>query len=466
MSTQTRSIPAHSDAATLDSPEMRPTITQALGAQAVVDDAGPAVQMVAVSPSNDDSTSSPLSTRDFWRYLIGFFVFNTLIYAGFTMVTGVLMPQKLKDLGIVDYSSALGTINAVGAVLSMFINVFLGALSDRTRSRFGKRTPWIVVGALLTGLGFFIISLPATWIGVGIAYCTSLIGLNMMVAPITAVLSDRIPEERRATISAAFGGGAVVGQSIGNMVAAAFLTTVLLGFGVAAVLLILSGILAVLAFPREQSSKNLKHERESLVQVIVRSFTPPIAGASDFWKAFICRTGLIIAYQMVTSYQLYILEDYIGASKATTAAAISLMSIITMIVSLIASATSGPITDFIGRRKPSICLAGVLYAIGIAMPWIMPSELGMYLFAGLAGFGYGMYMAVDQAINVDVLPNKKSAGKDLGFLNIATCAGQALGASFTSLIVVQLGGYFWVFPTAIVMTVISVISALSIRRMR
>lgn len=46
MSTQTRSIPAHSDAATLDSPEMRPTITQALGAQAVVDDAGPAVQLL------------------------------------------------------------------------------------------------------------------------------------------------------------------------------------------------------------------------------------------------------------------------------------------------------------------------------------------------------------------------------------------------------------------------------------
>lgn len=120
-----------------------------------------------------------LSTSAFWRFMIGFFVFNTLIYAGFTMVTGILMPQKLKDLGIADYSSALGTISAVGAVLSMFINVFLGALSDRTRTRFGKRSPWIVVGALLTGLGFFIISLPATWVGVGIAYCVKSSGLPL-----------------------------------------------------------------------------------------------------------------------------------------------------------------------------------------------------------------------------------------------------------------------------------------------
>ena len=407
-----------------------------------------------------------LSTSAFWRFMIGFFVFNTLIYAGFTMVTGILMHQKLKDLGIADYSSALGTISMVGAVLSMFINVFLGALSDRTRTRFGKRSPWIVVGALLTGLGFFIISLPATWVGIGIAYCVSLIGLNMMVAPITAVLSDRIPETRRATISAAFGGGAVVGQAVGNLVAAAFIMHVLLGFGVASVLLILSGILAVTVFPREGSNRDDPREQGSLWQVLRWSFTPPIRGAGDFWKAFVCRTGLIIAYQMVTSFQLYILQDYIGESRHTSATAISVMSIITMIVSLVATFSSGPVTDKIGRRKPSIFIAGVLYAVGIAMPWLMPSRMGMFLFAGISGFGYGMYMAVDQAINVDVLPDEKTAGKDLGFLNIATCAGQAIGSSVTSIVVAVTGGYFWVFPVAILMTVVSVVSALSIRRIR
>ncbi|RDX26361.1 transporter, partial [Bifidobacterium breve] len=44
----------------------------------------------------------------------------------------------------------------------------------------------------------------------------------------------------------------------------------------------------------------------------------------------------------------------------------------------------------------------------------------MYLYAGIAGFGYGVYSAIDQALNVDVLPNKEEAGKDLGILNLAT----------------------------------------------
>ena len=56
--------------------------------------------------------------------------------------------------------------------------------------------------------------------------------------------------------------------------------------------------------------------------------------------------------------------------------------------------------------------------------------------------------------------------KDLGFINIATCAGQAIGSVFTSLIVMVSGGYTWVFPVAIAMTVVSALSAVMIRRVR
>lgn len=84
----------------------------------------------------------------------------------------------------------------------------------------------------------------------------------------------------------------------------------------------------------------------------------------------------------------------------------------------------------------------------------------------VAGFGYGMYLSVDQALNVDVLPNKETAGKDLGFMNIATCAGQAIGVAITSGIYATLGSYNYVFPTAIVMTVIAAIAVMGIKRVK
>ncbi len=90
----------------------------------------------------------------------------------------------------------------------------------------------------------------------------------------------------------------------------------------------------------------------------------------------------------------------------------------------------------------------------------------MFLFGGIASFGYGMYLSVDQALNVDVLPSKETAGKDLGFMNIATCAGQAIGVVITSTLVSVLGSYTAVFPVAIAMTAVAAISVLGIKRVR
>ena len=73
----------------------------------------------------------------------------------------------------------------------------------------------------------------------------------------------------------------------------------------------------------------------------------------------------------------------------------------------------GRISDKIGARKPIIAVATLLIAVGIAAPWILKSVMGMYGFALLAGLGYGIYSSVDQALNVDVLPSKEEAGKDL-----------------------------------------------------
>lgn len=119
-------------------------------------------------------------------------------------------------------------------------------------------------------------------------------------------------------------------------------------------------------------------------------------------------------------------------TKTEAAGTIATMSIITMVVSLTASLISGPISDKMHTRKVPVIIASLLFAIGTAMPWIMPSVTGMYLYAGIAGFGYGVYSAIDQALNVDVLPNKEEAGKDLGIPNLATTLGQAVGPTITS----------------------------------
>ena len=69
-------------------------------------------------------------------------------------------------------------------------------------------------------------------------------------------------------------------------------------------------------------------------------------------------------------------QDYIFAgqsnAKDSANALIAVMGVITLVVSLIAALTAGPITDKIGRRKLPVALASCLFAVGILMPLLMP----------------------------------------------------------------------------------------------
>lgn len=416
----------------------------------------------SVEPINNEPDINKMSKGNRIRFSLSFFVFALLWMGGLGIVSAVLLPQHLKDLVGPNASTAIfGVLNAATAIASLVSNLLFGNLSDRTRSVFGRRTPWVVGGGLVGGLSLFLIGVLSNAWAIGIMYCICMFGLNMMIAPVIATLSDRVPDDMRATMSAFMSAGTTVGTSMGTLIGARFITIQLPGFIIAGVLMGIAGICTVIVWPTEKSSKDMPPVKGGFGELIA-SFRPPIKGARDFWLAFVGRTLLIFSYYMILNYQLYILESFIGQSKTSAAATISVMSVITMVVGLGCSIASGAISDFIGRRKLPVIVASVLLIIGYLLPWIMKSPSSMMLFAGFAGLGYAVYGAVDQALNVDVLPSKEEAGKDLGILNIATTLGQMAGPIVTSILVVS-GGYNLVFPTAIAFAFIACIFIQMIR---
>ena len=111
-------------------------------------------------------------------------------------------------------------------------------------------------------------------------------------------------------------------------------------------------------------------------------------------------------------------------------------------------------------------VSSTIIAIGIAVPWVLKSQFSMFVYAALMGLGYGIYMVVDQALNVDVLPNPNEAGKALGILNLANTLGQAIAPIVVSSIVVATGGYFLVFPIAIAAVTIGAVVILFIKKVK
>ncbi|MES1212683.1 MAG: MFS transporter, partial [Leifsonia sp.] len=171
-------------------------------------------------------------------------------------------------------------------------------------------------------------------------------------------------------------------------------------------------------------------------------------------------------YFMVTGFQLYILQDYIGL-KGDTVTMVPVLSLISLVGIIITTLIGGPVSDRIGRRKIVVIVAGAVMAISLVFPLIIPSITGMMLFAFVSGLGFGAYQAVDTALMSEVLPSKNDFAKDLGVLNIAATLPQTLAPGLAGLIVFIAGNsYTPLFPIGIVLALLGAFAVMPIKSVR
>ena len=95
--------------------------------------------------------------RSKWLLLGSLTAVFLLLLALYCGVLSVLLPNQIEALDHANKARDLAIVFAVTSVFSTLTTPIAGALSDRTRSRWGRRTPWIVCGALVGALCLFIV---------------------------------------------------------------------------------------------------------------------------------------------------------------------------------------------------------------------------------------------------------------------------------------------------------------------
>ncbi|WP_345507633.1 MFS transporter [Terrabacter aeriphilus] len=134
------------------------------------------------------------------------------------------------------------------------------------------------------------------------------------------------------------------------------------------------------------------------------------------------------------TYQAYYLIDEAGVLEGEVAHEVYLGTLAQSVVLVIASPVTGRWSDRPQRRKVFVVAAAVIYVAALFII-ATASGGGGYLFGmGIGGLGFGMYMAVDLALVVDVLPDTGSAAKDLGVLNIAGALPFALAPALAPVV--------------------------------
>ncbi|WP_293874505.1 MULTISPECIES: MFS transporter [unclassified Sphingomonas] len=86
-----------------------------------------------------------------------------------------------------------------GPMTGLLVQPLIGALSDRTTSRLGRRTPYFLVGAILCSLCLFAMPYsPVLWVAASLLWILDAAN-NVTMEPYRAYVGDRLSEDQRPT---------------------------------------------------------------------------------------------------------------------------------------------------------------------------------------------------------------------------------------------------------------------------
>jgi MFS family permease len=350
-----------------------------------------------------------------------------------------------------------GLILSIGGLAGVIAGPLAGALSDRTRSRWGRRRPWTIGGSLLTAASLLLTGAATEPVAVGAAWVGVSIGVAVISASLTAMIADQIFAQRGAAsalVSSAQAVGIVVGVG----------AVVLLGLGIGASYVALAGFILVvgigtaLLLPDPEPA----HRITSPAQQSWRERLGALQDRNFGW-VLASRLTVNLGNALGTALLLFFLLYGVGSPADRAEDDLLVLIVIYTVFVVAASVIAGSISDRTGKRKSIVIIAALVQALSAVMILISPTFVGTAIAAGVMGTGYGAYMAVSLALATDLLPRPEHHARDLGVVNVSANLGQLLGPLLGAALVALVGGFWLLFATAGVLSVLGGIMTIVVR---
>jgi len=425
-------------------------------------DPAPTVTAAGASSANEPTFPGSPQPRGFLPLFI-------LAWFGVTLalgtISGASIPKALAFFDDASKATNLSIIAGAGGVVIILITPLFGRLSDRTRSRFGMRRPWLIGGAAVATVGVIILatahSVPGTLVGWLIVQAG--FGATNMV--IHALLADQIVKRVRARVAAAASVATGLGLIVGAQVMAVLPNDQQWAwFIVPGMLGVTLSIVMVFRFHdivRREAAPPLR-----LSDIVSTYWLNPLQYRDFFW-AFLSRFLVTMSITAISTFLLFIIIDrlYVPATQASPVQATALL--IFTIGNVITAVLFGWISDRTGRRKVIVGIASFLSALGLLVSMFASDISSILIGLSIVGAAQGAYVSVDVALMTEVLPSFDEAGKDLGIVALSYQVPQLL----IPLLAVPLlaaggGGYDLFFVVAIILAVLGGLAVLPIRAVR
>lgn len=340
----------------------------------------------------------------------------------------IIIPSQVeKFLG--NKETNLPMVVVWGTLVAVVVHPWAGALSDRVKSRWGRRRPFLLLATIPNIIGLLYMATTDSLLSMSLAFIIVQLFNNIANSPYVAIIADRVPEDQRGVASGWFGLMTVLGTIVGAGIAGTLLDKtapepvyreqLFLVYGLIAAIQMAAVLLTwfmVQEEPAEGGPPLTWQEYKGLFWLDHRKYP-------DFAWVYLTRFLVMQGQWAIFYYLQYYFEDVMKLPGERT---VFTFTAACMVAAASAVLFSGALSDRYGR-KLMVYIAGALMTlvalIFIFLPWpslVLPVGI-------LFGLGWGAFTSVDQALATDVLPSKDDYGKDMGIWQVASILPQITG---------------------------------------
>jgi MFS family permease len=328
----------------------------------------------------------------------------------------------------------LGYITGIAQVAYLVISPLVGIWSDRTRSRFGRRAPFLFLGTAIGLVGLVIIGLAPNLVIVGAGWIFGMVGWSIAGAALQTLQADKLPEGQRGRVSALTGLMTQIAPVLGIGVAYAVSSNTLLVFLVPGLI----GAVLIVLFPLikpEGSSKHLAPSTEVTAKSVFMSYGFNIRKYPDFAWNWLGRFIFFIGLYFNTTFGTFFYAQRLDMPVREVAGVVATVGMVGVLAAAIGALVGGFLSDKLQRRRLFVMIAAVLFVIGAvleATAWSLPQIIAGAVTMQLS---IAVFATVDQAIVYAIIPERNEAGRYMAVMQFAQKIPSAIAPMLAGVVI-------------------------------
>jgi Na+/melibiose symporter-like transporter len=312
-------------------------------------------------------------------------------------------------------------------IVAMLVQPIVGVFSDRVRSRWGRRLPFMLLGAILIAGSLYLLALAPTLGVLVLGILLIQLSSNTLQGPWQALIPDLVPEDQRGAASGLkammdilgpcrrAGGGGILFGRVPHGEAAVFMvvSVPVLVFGL--------GLIFTAIWAREKTEVAPENvATESIGAALKKAFSVDWRAHPTFrwwffnrmlfWGAFIFLNTFLVTYMIGVLKMPERMHEVCRQPSTIIGLALLLVAL-----------PAGRLADKFGR-KPLVMGSGLVAFAGTVTLLLAHDRTTIIVGGAVIGLGIGAFLSANWAMITDIVPRAEAA-RYLGIANIATCLG-------------------------------------------